>query len=64
MQAPEDDQEGVERAEDSRASRRGGAMSGKIWLAVLVAAVACLAVIAVAAAQSMVEPPHPTLTIT
>ena len=64
VQAPEDDQEGVERAEDSRASRRGGAMSGKIWLAVLVAAVACLAVIAVAAAQSMVEPPHPTLTIT
>lgn len=46
----------------SESSTRG-AKAGKVWLGVLVVAVACLGVIAVAAAQSMQEPPHPTLNI-
>lgn len=50
-------------AKEAAAEERKRAKSGKMWLGVLVAAVACLGVIAVAAAQSMVEPPHPTLNI-
>lgn len=49
--------------EEPAPKRRRSVNSGKVWLAVLVAAVACLGVIAVAAAQSMQEPPHPTLNI-
>lgn len=56
------DTEASQESERQAKSLKGNA-SGKLWLAVLVAAMACLCVIAVAAAQSMQEPPHPTMTI-
>lgn len=49
--------------ESKRSAERRVAAARKAWLVVLVAAVACLAWVAVAAASELQEPPHPTLDI-
>lgn len=44
-------------------AEKTSAAARRIWLVVLIAAVACLAWVAVAAASELQEPPHPTLEI-
>ena len=46
-----------------KAAEKCAAVARKAWLVVLIAAVACLAWVAVAAASELQEPPHPTLEI-
>lgn len=64
LQATPEEQAAAAKMESKKnAAERRTAAARRAWLVVLIAAVACLAWVAVAAASELQEPPHPTLDI-